>query len=72
MKQGYVYVPYIISNNIPIISSGITPTNTIKTRYAQKIVNSSLYGVMNNDFFHNMKMKERRKKLDRIINRMNK
>ena len=33
MKQGYIFVPYIIATSVPIISSNFAPKMLLKSRY---------------------------------------
>ena len=60
-KQGVIFVPYILQNSTNVIN--------INSRYATKLINSSLYGTFSNvefNFGDQEKMRERRKKLDKI------
>lgn len=66
-NQGYIYVPYIISDKIETIyDSGYTywSNKTIKSRYSVANINSNFYGIFNEK---QMKRDERRKKLNRIF-----
>lgn len=74
-KQGVIFAPYILQNSTNVIISNYAPNINVSSRYATKIVNSSLYGTFNNvgfNFEDEEKMIERRKKLDKIINNINK
>lgn len=72
-KQGVIFVPYILQNSTNVIISN--NVININSRYATKLINSSLYGTFSNvefNFGDQEKMRERRKKLDKIINNINK
>jgi hypothetical protein len=68
MKQGYVYMPYILHECDPIvIDSSFTPTKMIKSRYSVADLSS-----FNNFIINDFLLEERRIKLQRIMDRLKK
>ena len=47
LEAGYIYAPYIPMISEPTsVDNGFTPSRSLESRYATKVVNNSYYGVI--------------------------
>lgn len=69
MNQGIIFLPYIMAQSPPIIvDSNFATKMLVKSRYKLTSVNSNYYGAIQ---IEDYVLTERRKKLEKIINRIN-
>ena len=69
MNKGVIYLPYMLAQSVPIVVEGNFASKTlVKSRYSLSNVNSGNYSTIQ---IEDYVLTERRKKLQKIINRIN-